>query len=118
MTLFIGEDRIQDFLWVQKTLSEKTPPVTMEIKGLNRPEGAMSATFIRQLALQGNLNQFRLEMEKTGLDETSILKLYQEIREKSNVKGGKTQKRRKGKRKTIKRKTIKRKTIKRKTLNK
>jgi nicotinic acid mononucleotide adenylyltransferase len=76
MVLFIGEDRIQDYNWIQKSLLERNPPLTMEIHGLDRPEGAMSATYIRQLALEGNLSQFRLEMEKTGLDESSILNLY------------------------------------------
>jgi len=107
MVLFIGEDRINDYDWIKKTLVERNPSVTMEIKGLDRPEGAMSATYIRQLALQGNLTQFRLEMEKTGLDETSILKLYQEIRENLTAslpkkkKGGTLKK---GKRKNNKRK--------------
>ena len=85
IVLFIGEDRIKDYDWIQKSLSERNPSVTMEIHGLDRPEGAMSATYIRQLALQGNLDLFRLEMEKTGMDETSILKLYHEIREKLTV---------------------------------
>jgi len=99
MVLFIGEDRIQDYNWIQKSLLERNPPVTMEIHGLDRPEGAMSATYIRNLALEGNLSQFRLEMEKTGLDESSMLNLYHEIREKLTVsppkkkKGGGTRKR-------------------------
>lgn len=114
MVLFIGEDRIQDYNWIQKSLLERNPPVTMEIHGLDRPEGAMSATYIRNLALQGNLYQFRLEMVKTGLDETSILNLYHEIREKLTVsppkkkKGGTRRKKRKGKKKILsKRKTSK-----------
>jgi nicotinic acid mononucleotide adenylyltransferase len=110
MVLFIGEDRIKDYDWIQKSLLERNPPVTMEIHGLDRPEGAMSATYIRNLALQGNLDSFRLEMSKTGLDETSTLNLYNEIREKlkpsilKKKKGGSTRKKRKRKGKTMKRK--------------
>jgi nicotinic acid mononucleotide adenylyltransferase len=112
MVLFIGEDRINDYDWIKKTLVERNPSVTMEIKGLDRPEGAMSATYIRQLALQGNLTQFRLEMEKTGLDETSILKMYQEIRENLTAslpkkKKGGTLKKRKRKNNKRKKKTCK-----------
>jgi len=116
MVLFIGEDRIQDYNWIQKSLLERNPPVTMEIHGLDRPEGAMSATYIRQLALEGNLSQFRLEMEKTGLDESSILNLYHEIREKLTVSPPKKKKggtRKRGKRRQLRKKNFsKRKTSK------
>jgi hypothetical protein len=82
MILMIGEDRIKDYFWIQKSLQERNPSVSMEIQGLDRPEGAMSATYIRQLALNGDLETFRKEMEATGLDEDSLLKVYNEIREK------------------------------------
>ena len=108
MILMIGEDREKDYFWIQKSLQERNPPITVEILGLDRPEGAMSATYIRQLALNGDLETFRKEMEVTGLNEESILKVYNEIREKLVVsskkrKGGGSKKIRKGCKKTCKR---------------
>jgi len=113
MILFIGQDRENSFEWIKKSLSERNPPIHMEIIGLNRPEGAMSATYIRRLATDGKLELFKDEMIKTGLDEASIYKLYNEIREKIIVrkaKGGRKTRRINRKYKKNK-KTIKRKTF-------
>ena len=88
MILFIGEDRENSFEWIKKSLSERNPPVYMETIGLSRPEGAMSATYIRKLATDGNFALFKEEMLKTGLNEESINELYNKIREKIIVRKG------------------------------
>jgi FAD synthase len=102
MVLFIGEDRKDDFFWIQKSLQNKIPSITMEIIGLDRPEGAMSATYIRQLAINGNFDEFKNQMLQTGLNEPNVIELYNEIREKINLPKPKTQKTKKGGRRKVK----------------
>ena len=97
----------------------------MEIVGLVRPEGAMSATQMREYALTNNWEEFKRNMASTGLDEVVVRYMFDEIRanmitqplpptqeptrKKRKTKGGK-------RRKTTKRK--RRKTKKRKRKNK
>ena len=119
MFLFIGEDRIKDYDWIQKSLLNKKPRVSITIHGIERPEGAMSASYIRQLALEGDYDTFRVEMEKTGLDSDATLKMYNEIREKIAVssssssslkrkrKGGATRRRRRIRTRRIRKKSYK-----------
>jgi len=80
MILMIGEDRISDYNWIQKSLQERTPPINLDIQGLARPEGAMSATFMRNLAVSGNFEEFDQNMAQTGLDEVAIKQMYDDIR--------------------------------------
>ena len=84
MILFIGQDRENDYFWIQDSLRKKNPPVSLDInsEGLERPEGAISATYIRQLAIDGNWDEFKNEMFKTGLDEPTAYSLYKQIKEK------------------------------------
>jgi hypothetical protein len=112
MILFLGQDRATEFNWIKKQLDTLNIPIGFEVIGLPRPEGAMSATYIRNLATSGNFEEFKKNMKLTGLSEVNIENLYQEIRnniteerpaKKSRKKGGAT-------RKTKKRKTKKRKT--------
>jgi nicotinamide mononucleotide adenylyltransferase len=87
MILFIGQDRASDFLWLQKTLLERNPSIQLEIVPIERPDGAISATYIRQLAIDGNYDAFKQQMFDTGLkNEEYIRKLFDEIREKINYK--------------------------------
>ena len=106
MLLFIGQDRENDFNWLKKTLLEKIPSIDFEIKPMVRPEGAMSATFLRQLAIDGKYDEFKKQMLETGLDNEIYIKhLFDEIKEKIDFKpskkghskkGGKRKKKRKG----------------------
>ena len=84
MILFIGQDRENDYFWIQKSLRERNPQVSLDInsEGLERPEGAISATYIRQLAIDGNWDEFKNEMFKTGLDENTAYSLYLQIKGK------------------------------------
>ena len=53
--LFVGQDRVKDYGWIKKYLETLEPnAVAMEIVGLPRPEGAMSATQMREYALTNN----------------------------------------------------------------
>ena len=126
MLLFIGEDRLNEFNWLQQSLLKYALPISLEINGLPRPEGAMSATYIRKLATNGEFEEFKNQMKETGLSDENIKKLYLEIgnniiedepvRKKTRKRGGKrirTKRRRFTKRLYItKKRVIKKKYIK------
>jgi hypothetical protein len=116
MLLFLGEDRVNEFNWIKTQLGKYEIPIGLEVIGLPRPEGAMSATYIRNLATSGNFEEFKNNMKITGLSDENIEKLYEEIRnnitEEPSIK--KSRKRGGRKRKTKRRKTKKTTTNKRK----
>ena len=101
MILLIGEDRKDDYDWIKKILSEKTnlPPVNLEIVGLDRPEGAMSATKIRNLALNNEWDNFRANMLPLGVSDDNIREIYNGIRNNMSVE--KTTGKRKGTNDTV-----------------
>lgn len=81
--LFVGQDRVNDYGWIKKyleTLEPNTNAITMEIVGLPRPEGAMSATQMREYALTNNWEEFKRNMASTGLDEVVVRYMFDEIR--------------------------------------
>ena len=81
--LFVGQDRVNDYGWIKKyleTLEPNTNTITMEIVGLPRPEGAMSATQMREYALTNNWEEFKRNMASTGLDEVVVRYMFDEIR--------------------------------------
>lgn len=82
MKLFIGEDRRDSYNWIQDKLSTSAPPVEFQIEALPRPEGAISATIIRQLALdEGKYDEFKDEMEKIGINNNDVIvRIYKQIR--------------------------------------
>ena len=119
--LFVGQDRVNDYGWIKKYLETLEPnAVAMEIVGLPRPEGAMSATKMRQYALSNNWEEFKSNMVSTGLDEVVVRYMFDEIRaniiiqeppptleptrKKRKTKGGKRRKTTKRKRRKTKRK--------------
>jgi len=124
MLLVIGEDRKKAYNWLRESLSKLDPPVLLIIEPLDRPEGAMSATYMRGLIISKNVEKFVEESMKNGLSEKSALNLYVVL--ETALKGTKRQApsdfnkpprkktKKGGKRKTHKRKTHKRKTHKRK----
>ncbi|NDH66961.1 MAG: hypothetical protein EBY22_03445 [Gammaproteobacteria bacterium] len=109
MCLVVGEDRVESYNWICSSLNKKTPPIPIEIEALPRPEGAMSATFMRELVKDGKLNEFVNNMRDTGIDDETIERIYNMLVSKMDIdaispptkkyktKGGK---RRKSKRKT------------------
>ena len=79
--LFVGQDRVNDYGWIKKYLETLEPnAVAMEIVGLPRPDGAMSATKMRQYALSNNWEEFKSNMASTGLDEVVVRYMFDEIR--------------------------------------
>ena len=124
--LFVGQDRVNDYGWIKKYLETLEPnAVAMEIVGLPRPDGAMSATKMRQYALSNNWEEFKSNMASTELDEVVVRYMFDEIRanmktqqlppptlepqpqpqrKKRKTKGGKRRKTTKRKRRKTKRK--------------
>lgn len=80
--LVIGEDRLSDYEFIKKSLAEKQVPVVLDILGLPRPEGAMSATEIRNNAINNEFPQFRDKMAVTGLTDEKIEQIYRKIRDR------------------------------------
>lgn len=82
MLMFIGEDRAKpknNYLFMKEILGdpEKTnPPVKLDFHILERPEGAMSATYIRNLVKDGNRDRFIFEQVKTGLSVEQSNELF------------------------------------------
>jgi len=93
--LFVGEDRGNSYGWI----SSSRKLGVLEINPLERPEGAISATFVRGLAMEGNQEGFLEEMEKIGISRSRGEEVYLEIRRKlgdslkKSKKTGKTVKR-------------------------
>jgi hypothetical protein len=106
--LVIGEDRLSQYDFIKKSLEEKTVPIHLEIQGLPRPEGSMSATEIRNNAVNNEFPEFRDKMIVTGLSEDNIEQIYRKIRDRivpPKPKKGSTKKG--GKRRSNKTKNIK-----------
>jgi len=99
MHLVVGEDRAASYNWLISSLAKKTPPVSLTIQALPRPEGAMSATAMRALVKEGNLEQFLEKMRETGLGDEQSERIFRTLHDKINTakrtrkKGGKRRKR-------------------------
>lgn len=95
MYLIIGEDRKDSYNWILEALASRETPIDVEIIGLGRPEGAMSATFLRGLALSGvpeDKELFFEHMRELGMPDFEIDSVYQQIKDriKPTVKRGTT----------------------------
>jgi nicotinic acid mononucleotide adenylyltransferase len=79
--LIVGQDRMNDYDWIKKFLETQTDlnPVNVEIVGLPRPEGAMSATEMRNYALNNDWETFKTKLASTGLDESVIRSIFDGI---------------------------------------
>jgi hypothetical protein len=76
--LFVGEDRLGDYGWISEYASENVGRLT--IVPVSRPAGAISATYVRSLAVDGNLEGFLEEMERVGIKRERGQEVYLEIR--------------------------------------
>jgi hypothetical protein len=76
--LFVGEDRKGDYGWISEYALEKMGRLT--IVPVSRPSGAISATYVRGLAVDGNLEGFLREMESVGIVRERGQEVYLEIR--------------------------------------
>jgi len=85
MYLVIGEDRMDSYGFILDFLLKMSPPVSLEVIGLSRPEGAMSATYIRNLATSGtekDKDEFFQHMRELGIQSASDIELlYDKIRD-------------------------------------
>jgi len=105
--LIVGQDRASGYKFVKEALSKRTPPIELDDSDfLARPEGAISATYVRELAYSGNWDEFLRVYATTGLPEENIRSIYEGLRamaasasgSKKKGKGGKRTKRRNSKR--------------------
>ena len=116
--LIIGEDRIKSYDWIKKYFNSQEPyPVNMEIIGLSRPKNAMSATEMRNYALDNEWKTFNSKMASTGLDEDVIRNIFDGIiinMKRSSIEEGPTKKRRRRGGRCTRRKGTRRKGTRRK----
>ena len=77
-TLFVGEDRMDSYGWISTYAANKLGRLT--IVPVARPPGAISATYVRSLAVDGNLSGFLAEMESVGVSGKRGEEVYSEIR--------------------------------------
>lgn len=79
MKLFIGEDRADSYNFVQDSIAKYEPPIYLEMVVLPRPEGAMSATFMRGLVSDGKKVEFIEASIANGLSEENANDLFDEL---------------------------------------
>jgi len=100
MKLFIGADRAGSYVFLRSSLAKYDPPILVVPFVLPRPEGAMSATLMRELVTSGKKADFLLAVQKNGLNLTDEEVLSEELKYEltPDVAPGKTpaSKRRKG----------------------
>ena len=98
MKLFIGEDRANSYTFVQDSITKNNKNIYLEIIVLPRPEGGMSATFMRGLVSDGKRDDFVQASIDNGLTYDTANALYDEIEsvmqpqstsKRRKVKGGK-----------------------------
>jgi len=85
MYLIIGEDRKDSYNWILEALASRETPIDVEIIGIDRPEGAMAATFLRGLALSdlsGDRDLFFEHMRELDMPDFEIENIYQQIRDR------------------------------------
>lgn len=81
MLMIIGEDRGNAYGWIKNILEnpENPKPVGLDFEVLERPEGAMSATFIRSLVRDNNLRDFVKLQMAAGLSKDKAIELFTNI---------------------------------------
>jgi len=87
MYLVIGEDRKDSYDWIIESLASREAPIDVEVIGIERPEGAMAATFLRGLALSGDEEDRELffqHMRELGIPDYEINSVYRQIQQ--NIK--------------------------------
>jgi hypothetical protein len=98
--LVVGEDRKNDYGFFEKMLQKLEFPVSFELFVVGRPDSAISATKIRQLATSRNPEDekiFEEHMNTIGMEKNEASRLINQIREnidltpkikKNKIKGG------------------------------
>jgi nicotinamide mononucleotide adenylyltransferase len=113
MKLFIGEDRADSYNFVQDSIAKNDPPIYLEMVVLQRPEGAMSATFMRGLVTDGKREEFIRASIDNGLSGENANDLFDELDyvmkipstvKRRKVKGGRITRRRANNKSTMNKK--------------
>jgi len=78
MILIVGADREFSYKWIHDHLAKQG--VILDTITLDRPEGAMSATSMRDLVLEGEEETFKAFTKANGLSEENAASLYAELR--------------------------------------
>ena len=79
MKLFIGEDRADSYTFVKTDIAKQHPQIDLEMVVLPRPEGAMSATFMRGLVTDGKKAEFIQAAVENGLSVENAEALFDEL---------------------------------------
>jgi hypothetical protein len=81
--LYIGEDRANSYNWLSKTYNKDgaLTHLTIMSRGLERPEGAISGTQMRQLIEAGNEEEFIEREMEAGLSREKAADMYKMLRE-------------------------------------
>jgi hypothetical protein len=106
--LIVGQDRAGGYGFVKEALGRRGIELD-DSNFLVRPEGAISATYVRELAYSGNWDEFLRIYSTTGIPEENIRAIYEGLRgamaaaasgskKKGKGKGGRRTKRRNSKR--------------------
>jgi len=77
--LMVGQDRASSYDWLIPIFHSYNPSVELVIEALPRPEGAMSATQMRNLVKEGNRGEFIDKMREAGLDEEMGERLFVQL---------------------------------------
>jgi hypothetical protein len=80
MKLFIGADRANSYDFVISSLAKNNPPIPVVPVVVERPEGAMSATFMRGLVTSENKEEFTQAVVQNGLSQQDADDLYEELK--------------------------------------
>ena len=81
--LVIGEDRGNSYNFIKDALNNYQPPIDVEIEVVKRPEGAISATIIRQLVLSNDpldTDKFKKYMSSMNVSDEESNYILKEIR--------------------------------------
>jgi hypothetical protein len=92
--LIIGEDRIDDYNWIENYIKPVIflKPIDVKRKSNDQETEGMSATKMRNLAIAGNFDEFSKEMIPTGIDTENIQEIYDTIRTQIIPKSSKSKK--------------------------
>jgi len=115
MFLVIGEDRINSYDFLIEFLMNKNPSIELEVVPLSRPVNAMSASYLRGLALSSrdeDKEEFVHHLRELGMNDFDIESIYNQIKDnikqkKPKVAGSKSKRKRKNKKDNKKSKTKK-----------
>lgn len=111
--LVVGEDRATDFNWISNYITSSSN-IPIEFQFISRPEGSMSATYLRGLVTSGNFSEFSEKMTPLQFSESQVEELYHDLQRALSGGGRKMLKKRR-KSKSKKRKTKKSRSKKYKT---